>query len=161
MGGAPLTALGLLCVPDDLAPRTILGEILRGGQDKMREAGASVIGGHTVRDPELKFGYSVTGVVSRRRLLTNAGARAGDRLFLTKPLGAGVLSTALKRQQLDEPGLRRLTRSLVTLNRRASEVAVEYGASAATDVTGYGLAGHASQVADASRVTIRLKPRRD
>src|SRR5204863_5665020 len=93
MGGEPLTALALMCVPDDL-PRQVLREVVKGGLAKMREAGASVLGGHSVRDPELKFGYAVTGVVRRRRMLLNAGARPGDRLVLTKPLGTGVLSTA-------------------------------------------------------------------
>lgn len=158
MGGRPLTALALLCFPDDRLGPEVLREILHGGQDKMKEAGASIVGGHTVRDPELKFGYSVTGVVQRKRLLTNAGARAGDRLVLTKPLGTGILSTALKRQKLSPALARRVTRSMVTLNRTASEVAVEFGARAATDVTGYGLLGHASQMADASGVTFRLAP---
>ena len=160
MGASPLTALALLCMPDDLQPRTLMREILRGGQDKMREAGASIIGGHTVRDPELKFGYSVTGVVQRRHLLTNAGARAGDRLFLTKPLGTGALSTALKRGLLDATAVRRLARSMATLNRRASEAAVEFRANAATDITGFGLLGHAVQLADGSGVTLRLYPER-
>jgi selenide,water dikinase len=159
MGGRPLTALGVLCLPDGL-PREVVGEILRGGQEKMREAGASVIGGHSVRDAELKFGYAVTGVVQRRRLLTNAAARPGDRLLLTKPLGTGVLSTALKRERLEPASLRRLTRQMVALNRAASESAVEHGARAATDVTGYGLLGHAHQLAEASRVSLRLHPAR-
>src|SRR5205814_10594655 len=98
MGGKPLTALALMCVPDDL-PREVLREVVKGGLAVMREAGASVLGGHSVRDPELKFGYAVTGVVKRRRMLVSAGARAGDRLLLTKPLGTGVLSTALNRQR--------------------------------------------------------------
>ena len=161
MGGRPLTALGLLCVPEDLIALGVVQEILRGGQDKMREAGVSILGGHTVKDPELKFGYSVTGEVARRRLLTNAGARVGDRLILTKPIGTGVLATALKRQLLDAAGLRRLTRSLTALNRAASEAAVQHGARAATDVTGFGLIGHASQLADASRVTVLLRPSSD
>ena len=160
MGGKPITALALLCLPDSGIPPEAVVEILRGGQDKMTEAGASILGGHTVRDPELKFGYAVTGVASRRRLLTNAGARPGDRLFLTKPLGTGVLSTALKQGQLGPAHLRRLTRSMASLNRVAAEVAVEFGARAATDVTGYGLLGHASQMADASGVTLRLAPDR-
>jgi selenide,water dikinase len=161
MGGTPLTALAVLCFPDDRLGPDVLREILRGGQDKMREAGVSILGGHTVRDPELKFGYSVTGVVKRRRLLTNAGARPGDRLLLTKPLGTGILATALKQQKL-EPALRlKLTRSMTQLNRAASERAVEFGARAATDVTGFGLLGHASQLADASGVTLRLQPTPD
>jgi selenide,water dikinase len=161
MGGRPLTALGVMCVPDPPLPTEVLREILRGGQDKLREAGVSILGGHSVKDPELKFGYSVTGVVSRRHLLTNAGARPGDRLVLTKPLGTGVMSTALKRQLLDPSGLKRLTRTMTQLNRAASEAAVEYRARAATDVTGFGLLGHASQMADASRVTFRLRPTRE
>ncbi len=159
MGGRPLTALGVLCLPDDL-PREAVGEILRGGQDKMREADTSVIGGHSVRDPELKFGYAVTGVVRRRRLLLNSGARPGDRLLLTKPIGTGVLSTALKQGELDPALARRLTRHMAQLNRAAAEAAVEFGARAATDVTGFGLLGHALQMADASGVSMRLRPAR-
>jgi selenide, water dikinase len=158
MGGRPLTALAVLCVPDALAPTDVVGEILRGGQEMMREAGASILGGHSVRDPELKFGYAVTGVVERKRVLTNAKARPGDVLVLTKPLGTGILSTALKRGLLAEPLLRRLTKQMATLNRAASEVAVEFGARAATDVTGFGLLGHATQMAEASSVTFRLRP---
>ena len=158
MGGTPLTALALVCFPEATLPAAVLGGILHGGQDKMKEAGVSIVGGHSVRDPELKFGYSVTGVVRRRHLLTNAAARPGDRLVLTKPLGTGVLSTALKRGLLDRPLLRRLTRSMASLNRRAGEAAVEFGARAATDVTGYGLLGHALQVAEASGVSVRLRP---
>jgi len=160
MGGQPLTALGLLCVPEKQLGPEVLREILCGGQDKMREAGVSIVGGHSVTDPELKFGYSVTGVVQRRRLLTNAGARPGDRLVLTKPLGTGVLSTALKQGRLDPAQTRRLTRTMAALNRGAAEAAVEFGAHAATDVTGFGLVGHAVQLAEASGVTLRLRPAR-
>lgn len=159
MGGRPITALALLCLPDSGVGSEVVRAILEGGQDKMREAGASILGGHTVRDPELKFGYAVTGVVQRRHLLTNAAARPGDRLLLTKPLGTGVLSTALKQGKLEAGPLRRLTRSMATLNRAAAEAGVEFGARAATDITGYGLLGHASQLADASQVTLRLHPR--
>ncbi len=160
MGGRPLTALTLLCVPEKQVGPEVLREILRGGLDKMREAGVSVLGGHSVTDPELKFGYSVTGVVRRRRLLTNAGARPGDRIVLTKPLGTGVLATALKQGRLDAAQVRRVTRVMTTLNRGAAEAAVEFGAHAATDVTGFGLLGHAVQLADASGVTLRLRPER-
>ena len=158
MGATPLTALAVLCYPDAELPPEVLREILRGGEAKMREAGVSVLGGHSVRDPELKFGYAVTGVAQRRKLLSNADARPGDRIVLTKPLGTGILSTALKHGHLDAALERRLTRQMATLNRRAAETAVEFGARAATDVTGFGLLGHASQVADMSKVTIRLKP---
>lgn len=158
MGGRPLTALALLCAPTSGFPGEVVREVLQGGLDKMKEAGVSVVGGHSVRDPELKFGYSVTGVVKRRQLLRNSGARSGDRLFLTKPLGTGVLATALKRDRLDAAMLRRLTRQMASLNRVASAAAVEFGARGATDVTGFGLLGHASQMADASGVTFRLRP---
>jgi selenide,water dikinase len=159
MGGKPITALALLCYPDAELPPEVMREILRGGQDKMSEAEVSILGGHTVRDPELKFGYSVTGVVRRKHLLTNAGARKGDRLLLTKPLGVGILATALKQGKLEPPMIAKLTKQLTTLNRRASEAAVEHGVRAATDITGFGLIGHASQLADASGVTVRLMPR--
>jgi len=158
MGGTPLTALAVLCVPTERIDAGILSEILRGGRDKLDEAGVSVLGGHSVTDPELKFGYSVTGVVRRRRLLLNSGARPGDRLLLTKPLGTGILSTGLKQGLLDPALTRRLTRHMATLNRRASEGAVEFGARAATDITGFGLLGHGAQLADASGVTLRLRP---
>ena len=158
MGGRPLTALALTCFPDGRLPLMVLREILRGGQSVMTEAGVSVIGGHSVRDSELKFGYSVTGVVRRSRILTNAGARPGDALVLTKPLGTGILSTALKEERLSVAIERRLTRQMATLNRAASECAVEFGARAATDVSGYGLLGHVVQMAEASGVTFRLRP---
>ena len=158
MGGRPLTALAVLCVPDAGVPPEALAAVLQGGLDKMREAGVSVLGGHSVRDPELKFGYAVTGVARRRRLLRNAGARPGDRLLLTKPLGTGILSTALKQGRLEPALLARLTRQMAQLNRAAAEAAVEFGARAATDVTGFGLLGHAVQLADASGVTLGLAP---
>jgi selenide, water dikinase len=158
MGGTPITALALLCVPEGGLPEGVVREILHGGQDKMKEAGASILGGHTVTDPELKFGYAVTGTASRHRLLLNSGARPGDRLLLTKPLGTGVLSTALKQGRLDPALAQRVTRQMATLNRAAAEAAVTAGARAATDITGFGLLGHASQMADASRVTMRLRP---
>jgi selenide,water dikinase len=127
----------------------------------MHQAGASVVGGHSIRDPELKFGYAVTGVAKRRRLLLNSGARPRDRVFLTKPLGTGVLTTALKRGMLEGALLRRVSRQMAALNRAASEVAVSHGATAATDVTGFSLLGHASQLADASHVTLALSPSGD
>jgi selenide, water dikinase len=158
MGGRPLTALALLCLPEGTIGPEVVREILRGGQDAMHAAGTSIVGGHSVTDPELKFGYSVTGVVRTRRLLTNSGARPGNRLVLTKPLGTGILATALKQGKLEPARLRRLTASMATLNRRAAEAAVEFGARAATDVTGFGMIGHATQLADASGVTLRLRP---
>ena len=161
MGGKPLTALALLCSPDGTLPPEVIAAVLQGGLDKMHEAGASVVGGHSVRDPELKFGYAVTGVAKRRRLLLNSGARPSDVMFLTKPLGTGVLTTALKQGLLDAALLRRVTRQMATLNRVASEAALEHGATSATDVTGFSLLGHGSQVADASGVTLVLRPAGD
>ena len=158
MGGKPLTALGIVGFPDELLPLDTLGEILRGGASIMREAGVAVLGGHSVRDKELKFGYSVTGVVDPKRMLTNAGARVGDRLILTKRLGTGILSTALKRGLLTPGGVKVLTKSMTTLNRAASECAIEFGVHAATDVTGFSLLGHSSQMADASKVSFRIRP---
>lgn len=158
MGGRPLTALALLCAPDQGLDPAVIAAILQGGLDKVHEAGASVVGGHSIRDPELKFGYAVTGAARRRDLLLNSGARRGDRLYLTKPLGTGVLTTALKRGLLEPPLLRRVTRQMATLNRAAAETAVAFGARAATDVTGFSLLGHASQMADASGVTLLLRP---
>jgi selenide,water dikinase len=114
-----------------------------------------------VRDPELKFGYAVTGVAKRRRLLLNSGARPSDVVFLTKPLGTGVLTTALKQGRLEPALLRRVTRQMAALNRVASETALEHGATSATDVTGFSLLGHGSQVADASGVTLALRPSGD
>jgi selenide, water dikinase len=158
MGGRPLTALALLCAPaEGLAPE-VIGAILQGGLDKVTEAGASVVGGHSIRDPELKFGYAVTGVAKRGRVLLNSGARAGDRLYLTKRLGTGVLTTALKQGRLDAASLKRVTRQMATLNREAAEAALACGVRGATDVTGFSLAGHASQMAEASGVTFVLRP---
>ncbi len=158
MGGTPLTSLALLCFPDGTLGPEVLREVLRGGQDAMRRARCSIVGGHSVRDPELKFGYAVTGRVDTRRMLTNAGARVGDRLLLTKPLGTGVLSTALKHGKLEPALVERLTTQMATLNRAASEIAVRHRLRAATDVTGFSLLGHASQMADASGVTFELAP---
>ena len=158
MGGRPLTALALLCAPESTLPAEVIAEVLQGGLDTMKQAGVSVVGGHTVRDPELKFGYAVTGIANRRKLLRNSGARAGDRLFLTKPIGTGILSTALKQGKLDAKLTRRLATQMASLNRVASEVAVAAGARAATDITGFGFLGHATQMADASKVTFALHP---
>ena len=161
MGGRPLTALALLCSPEGTLAPEVIAAVLQGGLDKIHEAGASVVGGHSVRDPELKFGYAVTGVARRRKLLLNSGARPGDVLFLTKPLGTGVLTTALKQGLLEPALLRRVTRQMAALNRAASEAALEHGATAATDVTGFSMLGHGSQVADASGVTLALTPSAD
>jgi selenide,water dikinase len=154
MGGEPLTALNVVGFPTDKLPLTVLAEILRGANDKIREAGAVIVGGHSVIDDEVKFGLAVTGRVDPRVMLTNAGARAGDRLVLTKPIGTGILATAMKRGDLREPERRGLIESMARLNAAAGRAARDVGARCATDITGFGLLGHASHIARASGVTL-------
>ena len=156
MGGEPITAMNIAGFPSDRLPIEVLADILRGGQDKVHEAGAFIVGGHTVIDDEVKYGLSVTGRVDPQTLLTNAGAVPGDRLVLTKPLGSGILATAAKRGSLEAAAERALIASMTTLNAEASRAALASGARCATDVTGFGLLGHASHVARASHVTIRI-----
>jgi selenide,water dikinase len=157
MGGEPLTTLSIVGFPTGTLPIEILTEILRGGQDKVHEAGATVIGGHSIIDEELKYGLSVTGRVHPDRILTNAGARPGDVLVLTKPLGTGFVTTALKRGSITPDGAAPTIASMRALNRDASRQAVALGAKCATDITGFGLLGHASHIARASNVTIRIE----
>lgn len=156
MGGEPLTALNIVGFPTGKLPLEVLTEILRGGHEKVHEAGAVLAGGHTVVDEELKFGLSVTGHADPRRLLTNAGAAAGDVLVLTKPIGSGVLTTAAKRAALDPAVYATLVDTMTRLNAEASRAALAVGARCATDVTGFGLLGHASHIARASAVTLRV-----
>jgi selenide,water dikinase len=160
MGGEPLTALNIVGFPSGKLPLEVLREILRGGIEKVHEAGALVVGGHTIIDEELKYGLAVTGRADPRRLLTNATARAGDRLILTKPIGTALLATAAKQGELPEAELRALGDSMRSLNAAASRAALSVGATCATDVTGFGLLGHASHIAKASRVTLRIFVRR-
>jgi len=155
MGGRPLFALNLCCFPEDL-PAGALAGILGGGAEALGEAGAVLLGGHSVRDPELKFGMAVVGEADRARLLTNAGAVPGERLLLTKPLGTGVLINAFKGDKLDAAGLEPALREMERLNADASRLALAHGATAATDVTGFGLAGHALGMAKASGVALRI-----
>ena len=156
MGGEPLTALSIVGFPTGTLPLEILTDILRGGQDKVHEAGAIVIGGHSIIDEELKYGLSVTGRVHPDRILTNAGARSGDILVLTKPLGTGFVTTALKRGSITADLAAPTIASMRALNRDASRQAVALGARCATDITGFGLLGHASHIARSSNVTIRI-----
>lgn len=160
MGGTPRTALNLVCWPPSGLPPEVLGRILEGGTDKIHEAGAVVIGGHSIQDEELKFGYAVTGVAHPDRLLTNDAARPGDVLVLTKPLGTGVLTTALKNGRISAEAIVAAVDSMKALNAAAGEAATAVGARAATDVTGFGLIGHAVQMADASDVTIAIEAAR-
>ena len=157
MGGQPLFALNLCCFPDLAGEGAeALQGILQGAAEALAEAGAVLLGGHSVRDPELKFGLAVIGKADRDRLLTNAGARPGDRLLLTKPLGTGVLINAFKADKLDDSGLEPALREMERLNDRAGRLALEHGAHAATDVTGFALAGHAFGMARASGVGLRI-----
>jgi selenide,water dikinase len=158
MGGEPLTALNIVGFPVKKLPIEVLTEILRGGQAAVQEAGAVIVGGHTVEDEELKYGLSVTGRVDPRRILTNAGARVGDRLLLTKPIGTGLISTAFKKWRGKMPAEveTRMIEVMTTLNRDAARAAVALGVSCATDVTGFGLLGHASHIARASHVGLRI-----
>ncbi len=157
MGARPVTALNIVGFPDDRLDLGILHEILAGGAERVHQAGAVIGGGHTVRDTEIKYGLSATGVVHPDQLLTNRGARPGDLLVLTKPLGTGFVTTAFKKNRCPSHVLDAATDSMRTLNAAASEAAIECGANAATDITGFGLAGHAGEMAEASSVTIELQ----
>lgn len=157
MGGAPRLAMNLLAVPSCL-PAEAVRAILGGGADKVKEAGAVIAGGHSIEDPEPKYGLCVTGVVHPDRVLTNSGARAGDILVLTKPLGAGILTTAAKADLLSETDCRAMVAVMAALNRAAAEAAASLAPSACTDVTGFGLMGHAREMAEGSGVTLELWP---
>ena len=156
MGGEPLAAMNIVCFPTEL-PEQVLADILRGGADVLDEAGALLVGGHSVRDKELKFGLAVTGLVHPDKYWENAGARPGDALVLTKPLGTGVFTTAFKRDAIDESELAPIVESMRMLNRLAKRAAEGVIVHAATDITGNGLAGHAFEMAAASDVTIVLR----
>jgi selenide, water dikinase len=160
MGGTPRTALNLVGWPQGDLPWDVLGEILKGAHEVVHEAGAVLAGGHSVKAPELFFGLSVTGTVHPDRIVTNAGARPGDVLFLTKPIGTGVLTTALKKGTLSREALALVTATMRRLNAGAAEAMVEVGANAATDVTGFGLLGHLLEMARGSRVAIEIDPSR-
>jgi selenide,water dikinase len=157
MGGKPLTALALVCFPEK-ADLEILGQILAGGLSKMIEAGCTVIGGHSIRDEETKFGYSVTGMVHPKKVLANKGARPGDALLFTKAIGTGVISTAIKKGKAEPVWIDAAVRSMTTLNKRAAEVIVsgDFRVSSMTDVTGFGLIGHAREMVLASEVSINI-----
>ncbi|MEZ6004887.1 MAG: selenide, water dikinase SelD [Planctomycetota bacterium] len=155
MGGTPLSVLNLAGFPADF-PDEWIREILRGGFDKVREAGAIVAGGHTVMAQEPLFGFAVTGLVHESRVLSNEGARAGDRLYLSKPLGMGSITTANRKGLIDAEVLRSAAAIMAHLNRAAAEAMVAAGAHAATDITGFGLIGHAHNIARASHVTLEF-----
>lgn len=156
MGGRPLFALNLCCFPEDEVPDGVLAAILEGGAETLGEAAAALLGGHSIADRELKYGLAVIGEVDPDRMLTNAGAEPGQRLLLTKPLGTGVLINAFKFDRLDVDGLESALVEMERLNADAARLAVEHGVRAATDITGFGLAGHALAVARASGVGLRV-----
>ena len=156
MGGKPLTAMNIVCFPTKQMDISVLQDILRGGIDKMREAGVTLVGGHSIDDAELKYGLSVTGTIRPERLVTNSGAKVGDKLILTKPLGTGIINTAQKAGTAGKKTIAKVTKCMASLNRRASELMQEFEVHACTDVTGFGLLGHASQLAQHSQVGIRV-----
>jgi selenide,water dikinase len=160
MGGEPLTALNLVGYPDKVLPLEPLIEILRGGADAVREAGAVIVGGHSIRDSEIKYGLAVTGRVHPKRILTNAGAQPGDKLVLTKPIGTGTLCNAAKSGQLPEAGLAEAIACMSALNKPGRDAAVKVGVHACTDITGFGLIGHAFELAEASNISLVIEAAR-
>ena len=143
MGGRPLTALNIVGFPKGTMPPEVLTEILRGGKEKIEEAGAIVVGGHSIKDLELKYGISATGLIDPDKVITNSGAKPGDKLFLTKALGTGLITTGIKRNKVSAELTDIVVKQMAQLNRVAAELMVKHEAHSATDVTGYGLLGHA------------------
>ena len=156
MGGKPLTAMNIVCFPTQSLDISVLRDILRGGMDKLAEAGVALVGGHSIDDTELKYGLSVTGSVHPKRLVTNGGAKAGDKVILTKPLGTGLIGTAIKGEMAGEETIAKVIKYMVTLNAKASELMQEIGVHACTDITGFGLIGHTVQLAQNSRVGVNI-----
>lgn len=156
MGGRPLTAMNIVCFPSDDLPESVLRETLQGGIDKINESGAVLAGGHSVDDSEFKYGLSVTGIVHPDRVLTNSGAVTGDDLILTKPLGTGIIATAVKGKLADAKTTETMVKTMAMLNKAASEIMLGFNVSACTDITGFGLAGHALEMARGARKTIVL-----
>ncbi|RCW51894.1 selenide, water dikinase SelD [Paenibacillus prosopidis] len=156
MGGKPLTVLNIVAFPISTLPKQVLTDILRGAADKVKEAGATLVGGHSIDDKEPKFGLAVTGLVHPDKVRTNAGAKPGDKLILTKPIGVGILTTSIKKDQLNDEEITRVIGVMATLNKAAAETMEPYDVHACTDVTGFGLLGHASEMAKGSKVGIRI-----
>ncbi len=156
MGGKPLTAMNIVCFPIGSLDISVLKDILRGGIDKMSEAKVTLVGGHSIDDTELKYGLSVTGTVHPKQLVTNSGVKVGDKLILTKPLGTGIINTAVKAGVVDERTVAKVTECMATLNNKASELMQEIGIHACTDITGFGFLGHTVQLAQNSQVGINI-----
>jgi len=156
MGGRPLTALSIVGFPVRVLPDEVMQQILRGGLDKMAEAGVAVIGGHSINDPQIKAGFAVTGLIHPQRIASNASARPGDRLVLTKPLGTGILSFAAQIGRAPAGSVEAAARSMAALNKRAAELMMEFDVQACTDVTGFGLMGHLAAMASAGKVDVEI-----
>jgi selenide,water dikinase len=156
MGGKPLTAMNVVCFPIKTMDISVLREILTGGLEKMREAEVVLVGGHSVEDEDLKYGLSVTGIIHPDRVVTRSGARPGDKLILTKPLGTGIINTALKGGLAEKETVDKVVRYMVALNSKASELMQEVDVSACTDITGFGLLGHAGEMAENSAVGMKI-----
>jgi selenide,water dikinase len=157
MGGTPLTGMNLVAFPIKTLSPSILKEILLGGLSKMKEAGVALVGGHSIEDPEIKYGLAVTGVVHPKKILTNSKAKIGDKLVLTKPLGTGIIATALKGEMASDEAVGKIVESMVTLNRTASEWMKKFRTHACTDITGFGFLGHALEMATASKVGLVIQ----
>ena len=156
MGGTPKTALSIVGFPGEGLDFSVLGDIMRGGLEKLNEAGVALLGGHTVRDDEIKFGYAVTGVVEIKNIKQNKDAKPGDRIFLTKALGTGLVSTALKKGRAQPDHVSAAIQTMMELNKRGAEVALRVGIDTMTDITGFGLIGHTREVARASGISISI-----
>ena len=156
MGGVPITAMNLVAFPIKAMEIGVLQDILRGGLDKMREAEVVLVGGHSIEDQELKYGLSVTGLIHPDKVLTNTGARVGDRIILTKPLGTGIINTAQKGGMADSQVVQRAIEIMTELNRKAAEVMKEFTVHACTDVTGFGLLGHLCEMLGKEKIGIRI-----
>jgi selenide,water dikinase len=160
MGGKPITAMNIVGFPSESMDISVLTRILQGALAKLNEAGVMLLGGHSVRNDEVKFGVSVTGLIHPDRIVTKGGARVGDRLILTKPIGTGILTTALKAEMLSAGVLEKLVAQMAQLNDKACQAMLEVGAHACTDITGFGLLGHACEMAEASGISIELDSRK-
>lgn len=156
MGGKPLTAMNIVCFPINTMDISILKEIMAGGADKIHEAGAILVGGHSVEDSELKYGLSITGTIHPTKVVLNSGAKRGDRLILTKPLGTGIISTALKNKVASDKAIAQIIKNMTTLNQKASEIMQEIGVTACTDITGFGLLGHASEMIEDAGIGLSI-----
>lgn len=156
MGGKPVTAMNVVCFPSDKMDISILTQILNGALAKLTEADVTLVGGHSINNVELKYGLSVTGIINPQKIITNSGAKVGDKLILTKPLGIGIISTAIKAGLVDNNTENRLIKQMAQLNREAADIMVSLGVNACTDITGFGLIGHTCNIAENSGISIEL-----